>query len=65
MQRIAVVNCIIVDARRGLAGYNDFRRRLHHALIDFLHLVEGRRGCGEIIVCRSIELCGIAWRFFE
>lgn len=47
---MVVVNRVVIDARRGLAGHNDLRRRLHHALVEFLHLVEGGRGGCQVIV---------------
>lgn len=53
MEGPIVVNRIIVDARRRFAGHNDLWIGLHHALVEFLHLIEGGGGCGEI-VCRSI-----------
>lgn len=59
MERVVVVNRVVVDARRGLARHYDLWRRLHHALIEFLHLIEsGRGGCQviDLSIVRAIVL---------
>lgn len=50
MERVVVMNGIVIDAGRGFAGHNNLRVCVHHALVNLLHLVEGRWSGCEIVV---------------